>query len=170
MATYHVISNEDTTDDAGHQMDIGANVEHEHSTSNRKRYVRGCGPKTIKSRRGKWVEEDMTMDPADTTNDCIEQEDKVLGLKFTGAPTSSLEDDDNLSDDTSNKNMCTYTYSEDEDFIKTSNRTRTTLKMHNLPKDIIGVLRSQMRPWQQIVSYQKRTQWMTRDIRIKFLV
>jgi hypothetical protein len=55
-------------------MDIGANVEHEHSTSNRKRYVRGCGPKTVKSRRGKWVEEDMTMDPADTTNDCIEQE------------------------------------------------------------------------------------------------
>jgi len=33
-------------------MEIGANVELEHSTSKRKRYVRGCGPKTIKSHRG----------------------------------------------------------------------------------------------------------------------
>jgi hypothetical protein len=57
------------------------------------------------------------------------------------APTSSLEGHDHLSDDTSNKNMCTYTYSEDEDLMKASNRTRTTLKMHNLLKDIIDVLR-----------------------------
>jgi hypothetical protein len=54
-------------------MKIVTNVEHEHSTSKRKKYVRGRGPKTVKSRRGKWVEEDITMDPVDTTNDCIEQ-------------------------------------------------------------------------------------------------
>jgi hypothetical protein len=61
--------------------------------------------------------------------------DKVLGLKFPGASTSILEGDDHLSDDTSNQNMCTYTSSEDEDLMKTSNITRTTLKMHNLLKD-----------------------------------
>jgi hypothetical protein len=61
--------------------------------------------------------------------------DKFLGLKFLGSSTSSLEGDDNLSDDTYNKNMCTYTSSEDEDLMKTSNRTRTHLKMHNLLKD-----------------------------------
>jgi hypothetical protein len=61
-------------------MEIGENVELEHSTSKRKRYVRGRGPKTIKSRRGQWVEEDMTMDPADTTNDCTEQE---VGLEYS---------------------------------------------------------------------------------------
>ena len=55
-------------------MEIGANAEPKRSTSKRRRYVRGCGPKTVKSRRGQWVEEDMTMDPVDTTNDCIEQE------------------------------------------------------------------------------------------------
>ena len=53
-------------------MDIGANAEHVHSTRTRKRYVCELGPKTIKSRRGQWVEEDMTIFPADTTNDCIE--------------------------------------------------------------------------------------------------
>jgi hypothetical protein len=31
--------------------------------------------------------------------------------------------------------MCTYTSSEDEDLMKTSNRTRIALKMHNLLKD-----------------------------------
>ena len=31
--------------------------------------------------------------------------------------------------------MCTYTSSEDEDLMKTSNKTRTTLKMHNFLKD-----------------------------------
>jgi hypothetical protein len=55
-------------------MDIGENVEPGHSTSKRKRYVHGRGPKTVKSCRGQWVEEDMTMDLTDTTNDCIEQE------------------------------------------------------------------------------------------------
>jgi hypothetical protein len=59
-------------------MEIGENVEIEHSTRKRKRYVCGRGPKTIKSHRGQRVEEDMTMDPADTTNDCTEQE---VGLK-----------------------------------------------------------------------------------------
>ena len=53
-------------------MDIGENVELEHSTSKIKIYVCGCGPKTIKSNRGQWVEEDMTMDPVDTKNDCTE--------------------------------------------------------------------------------------------------
>ena len=31
--------------------------------------------------------------------------------------------------------MCTYTSSEDEELMKTSSRTRTSLKMHNLHKD-----------------------------------
>ena len=61
-------------------MDIGENVELEHSTSKIKRYVRGRGPKTIKSHIGQWVEEDMTMDPIDTTNDCTEQE---VGLEYS---------------------------------------------------------------------------------------
>jgi hypothetical protein len=55
-------------------MEIGANVELEHSTS------KSRGPKTIKSRRGQWVEEDMTMDPANTTNDCTKQE---VGLDYS---------------------------------------------------------------------------------------
>jgi hypothetical protein len=62
-------------------------------------------------------------------------QDKVLGLKFPRSPNFILEGDDHLSDDTSNKNMCTYTSSEDEDLMKTSNKTRTTLKMHNMLKD-----------------------------------
>jgi hypothetical protein len=62
-------------------------------------------------------------------------QDKVLGLNFLGSPTSILEGDDHLSDDASNKNMCTYTNSENEYLMKTSNITRTTLKMHNLLKD-----------------------------------
>ena len=53
-------------------MEIGANAKHERSTSKRKIYVRG--PKTIKSHRGQWVEEDMTMDPANRTKDCIDKE------------------------------------------------------------------------------------------------
>jgi hypothetical protein len=48
---------------------------------------------------------------------------------------SSLEGDDNLSDEKYNKNMCTYTSSEDEDLMKKSNRARTTLKVHNFIKD-----------------------------------
>ena len=60
-------------------------------------------------------------------------QDKFLGLKFLGAPTSSVEGDDHLKGDTSNKFMCTYTNSEDEELKKTTNtRTRTSLKMHNL--------------------------------------
>lgn len=56
-------------------MEIGANSQLERSTRKRtKTYVQGRGPKTIKSRRGQWVEEDMTMDPRDTTNDCAEEE------------------------------------------------------------------------------------------------
>jgi hypothetical protein len=43
-------------------MEIGENVELEHSTRKIKRYVHGHGPKTIKPHRGQWVEEDMTMD------------------------------------------------------------------------------------------------------------
>ena len=39
-----------------------------------KTYVRGCKPKTIKSHRRHWVEEDITMDPPNTTNDCTEEE------------------------------------------------------------------------------------------------
>ena len=56
-------------------MEIGENSRLECSTRKRiKTYVRGHGPKTIKSRRGQWVEEDMTMDPIETTNDCIKEE------------------------------------------------------------------------------------------------
>jgi hypothetical protein len=62
-------------------------------------------------------------------------QDKVLGLNFPGSPTSSLEGDDHLSYDTSNKNLCTYISSEDEDLMKTSNKSRTALKMHNFLKD-----------------------------------
>jgi hypothetical protein len=61
-------------------MEIGSNVELEHSTRKIKRYVRGHGSKTIKSHRGQWVEEDMTMDHVDTTNDCIEQE---VGIDYS---------------------------------------------------------------------------------------
>lgn len=64
-------------------MEIGANVEPKCSTSKRKRYAHGRGPKIVKSRRGKWVEEDMTMDPADTTNDCTKQE---VGYGRTRSP------------------------------------------------------------------------------------
>ena len=42
-------------------------------------------------------------------------QDTFIGLKFHGAPTSILEGDDYLSYDTSNKHMCKYTSSEDED-------------------------------------------------------
>ena len=56
-------------------------------------------------------------------------------LNFPGSLNSILEGNDHLSYDTSKKNMCTYTSSEDEDLMKTSNRTRTALKMHNLLKD-----------------------------------
>ena len=56
-------------------MEIGANSQLEHSTRKRtKTYVRGRGAKTIKSRRWQRVEEDMTMDPPDTINDCTEEE------------------------------------------------------------------------------------------------
>ena len=56
-------------------MEIGANSRLERSIRKRiKTYVYGHGPKTIKSRRGQWVEEDMTMDPPDTINDCTEEE------------------------------------------------------------------------------------------------
>ena len=55
---------------------------------------------------------------------------------FPLEPNSILEGDHYLSDDTTNKNMCTYSRSEDEEFMKTSStRTRTSLKMHNLHKD-----------------------------------
>ena len=54
-------------------MEIGANAEPKRSTRKIKIYVYGRGPKTIKSRRGKWVEEDMTIHPQDTTNDCTEK-------------------------------------------------------------------------------------------------
>jgi hypothetical protein len=60
---------------------------------------------------------------------------KVLDLNFPRSPTSSLEGDDHLSDNTYNKNMCTYTSSKDEYLMKTSNKTRTPLTMHNLLKD-----------------------------------
>ena len=39
-----------------------------------KTYVSGRGPKTIKSQRTQWVEEDMTMDPPNTTNNYTEKE------------------------------------------------------------------------------------------------
>ena len=55
-------------------MEVGENVEIEHSTRKRKRYVRGHGTKTIKSHRGQWVEEDMTMDPPDTKNNFTKKE------------------------------------------------------------------------------------------------
>ena len=61
--------------------------------------------------------------------------DNFLGLKYPRSPTSSLEGEDHLSDDTYNKNMCQYTSSEDEELMKSSNITRTGLKMHNLLKD-----------------------------------
>jgi len=53
-------------------MEIGANVDLEHSNRKIRIYVHGHGPKTIKSCRGQWVEEDVTMDSIDTTNDCTE--------------------------------------------------------------------------------------------------
>jgi hypothetical protein len=56
-------------------------------------------------------------------------------LDFPEALTYILEGDDHLSDDTSNKNMCTYTNSEDEDLMKKTNRTRIALKMHHFIKD-----------------------------------
>jgi hypothetical protein len=62
-------------------------------------------------------------------------QDKVLSLKYPGSPTSSLEGDDHLLDDTSNKNMCQYTSSEDEELMKTSNITRIYLRIHNLIKE-----------------------------------
>ena len=40
----------------------------------KKTYVREHGPKTDRSRREEWVEEDMTMDPPDTINDCTKEE------------------------------------------------------------------------------------------------
>lgn len=55
-------------------MEIGANVDPKPSTGKIKRYVHGSGPKTVKSHSRQWVEEDMTMDIEDTTNDCTEQE------------------------------------------------------------------------------------------------
>jgi len=61
-------------------METGENVELEHSTSKRKRCECGCGPKSIKSHRGQWVEEDMTMDLANTTSDCTKQE---VGLEYS---------------------------------------------------------------------------------------
>ena len=56
-------------------MEIGANSRLEHSIRKRiKTYVHGCGPKTIKACRGQWVEEDMTMDPPNTTKDYTKEE------------------------------------------------------------------------------------------------
>ena len=56
-------------------MNIGESAQPKHSTSEiRKTYVHGRGPKTVKLQRTKWVEEDMTMDPPDTTNNCTENE------------------------------------------------------------------------------------------------
>ena len=56
-------------------MEIGENAYPESSTRKRiKTYVRGSGPKIAKSCRQQWVEEDMTMDPLDTTNDCTKEE------------------------------------------------------------------------------------------------
>ena len=56
-------------------MDIGASAQRKRSTSKiKKTYVRGHGPKTIKSQIKQLVEEDMTMDPPDTTNNCTEKE------------------------------------------------------------------------------------------------
>jgi len=56
-------------------MEIGTSAQPRCSTSKRKKtYVCGSGPKTVKSRRIQWVEEDMTMDPPYTTNNCTEEE------------------------------------------------------------------------------------------------
>ena len=54
-------------------MELGPKAVFE-SYSRRGKYIPRRGPKTVLSRRGKWVEEDMTMDTVDTTNECIEQE------------------------------------------------------------------------------------------------
>ena len=40
----------------------------------KKKNVRGRGPKTMKSHRGQWLEDDMTIDPTNTTNDRTEQQ------------------------------------------------------------------------------------------------
>ena len=48
-------------------MEIGGDEDPWHLTNKRKRHVHGHGPKPAKSRRGQWVEEDMAMDPLDTT-------------------------------------------------------------------------------------------------------
>ena len=56
-------------------------------------------------------------------------------MKYPGSPTSILEGDDHLSNDTSKKNMCQYTSSEDKELMKKSNKTRSSLKMHNFLKD-----------------------------------
>ena len=56
-------------------MDIGASEQPKHSTSKIKNtYVYWRGPKTIKSKRTQWVEEDMTMNPPDTKNSFTEKE------------------------------------------------------------------------------------------------
>lgn len=59
----------------------------------------------------------------------------VRGLKFPRSPTSSLEGDEFQSTDTYNNSICTYNNSEDEEVMKMSKRTRTSLKMHKLLQD-----------------------------------
>ena len=59
----------------------------------------------------------------------------VCGLKFSRSPTSSLEGDEFQSMDTYNDSICTYKNWEDEEVMKMSKRTITSLKMHKLLQD-----------------------------------
>ena len=56
----------------------------------------------------------------------------VRGLNFLRPPSSSLEGDEFQSTDTYNNSICTYNNLEDEEVMKMSKRTRTSLKMHKL--------------------------------------
>ena len=66
----------------------------------------------------------------------------VHGLKFPRSPTSGLEGDEFQSTDTYNNSICTYKNSEDEEVMKMSKRTRTSLKMHKpLSHVIMNIVR-----------------------------
>ena len=56
----------------------------------------------------------------------------VRCLKFPRSPTSSLEGDKFQSTNTYNNYICTYNNSEDEEVMKMSKRTRTSLNMHQI--------------------------------------
>ena len=58
-----------------------------------------------------------------------------MWFKVSKVITSSLEGDEFQSTDTYNNSICTYNNSEDEEVMKMSKRTRTSLNMHKLLQD-----------------------------------